>query len=466
MWRTFYFERERGGRGKKKFFGWEFCSDKDSSFIIPKVSSMETLGVLLDGNVLGKIPQIKKILAGGGVYDQSRRLCADAKVAVFPVRWCNLDQRERINAAIFKEVGATVSWVENAPNAASKRILSRQTSPLQVLACLIDELVKSYPGGLTRSEFKASLPVKYEMYDRFVLFAEHSFEGSVWPRWYAHLSSCIGSSGENAFFKKLSTRLGKDLIAVKQRIPVDDVQRRPQIKILYCSNAKWLRQSDVRDPCLFNESFWTGAIQVGIRYEWCPFFTMFSAGNISEKQRLRNVFQKSVEGEVLVDLYAGIGYWSLLALRYGKFSMIHACELNPWSVEGLRRGIQGNKLAGQIAVHLGNNESSVPNFVASANRVILGLIPSSKQGWPLAVRAMHPRGAIFHVHMNLTEPELDGFVVELQAEIRSLIHLLRNDLAGQNVSFHLLHTEKVKSYAPKVNHYVFDLQVCVGHSVS
>jgi tRNA G37 N-methylase Trm5 len=38
----------------------------------------------------------------------------------------------------------------------------------------------------------------------------------------------------------------------------------------------------------------------------------------------------------------------------------------------------------------------------TADRVSLGLIPSSEAGWPLAVRALKPTGGWLHVHANVS----------------------------------------------------------------
>ena len=38
-----------------------------------------------------------------------------------------------------------------------------------------------------------------------------------------------------------------------------------------------------------------------------------------------------------------------------------------------------------------------------ADRVLLGLIPSSRQGWPLAAACLKPTGGWLHVHDNVHE---------------------------------------------------------------
>ena len=66
---------------------------------------------------------------------------------------------------------------------------------------------------------------------------------------------------------------------------------------------------------------------------------MFSAGNGTEKKR---VAQMNSRGMVIVDLYAGIGYFTLPYLVHGLAKFVHACEWNPDAVAALRRNLAEN----------------------------------------------------------------------------------------------------------------------------
>jgi tRNA wybutosine-synthesizing protein 2 len=60
---------------------------------------------------------------------------------------------------------------------------------------------------------------------------------------------------------------------------------------------------------------------------------MFSAGNAPERHR---VAKFRCEGEVVVDMYAGIGYFTLPYLIHAGAQLVHACEWNPNAVIALR----------------------------------------------------------------------------------------------------------------------------------
>ena len=76
---------------------------------------------------------------------------------------------------------------------------------------------------------------------------------------------------------------------------------------------------------------------------------MFSRGNIAEKTRILRLetlkperLGASVEETSAVDLYAGIGYFAFSFAKAGVGTVL-CWEINPWSVEGFKRGAGRNK---------------------------------------------------------------------------------------------------------------------------
>ena len=87
-----------------------------------------------------------------------------------------------------------------------------------------------------------------------------------------------------------------------------------------------------------------------------------------------------------------------------------------------------------------------------ADRVLLGLLPSSREGWPLAIQVLKKQGGMLHVHENVHDDEYAKFVKELPKEL-----MMEGQKLGKQYTCEIVHVEKVKSYAPKVYHYVFDI---------
>lgn len=282
------------------------------------------------------------------------------------------------------------------------------------------------------------LPLKYTIYPPVVLFNNstvRTFNHPIWqkafqlkfvdPKEYFNELLCFLSPGNQI---ENRSHYSKDRLlthlAVNNPITETDVLRRPfNIQPLYGNlidegvlsdddNILWENPSQEQ----LNSSIWCKVIQNGVTQIWSPVFTMFSRGNIKEKKRILATFPDVCNNDV-VDLYAGIGYFTFSYLTKGARTLF-AFELNPWSVEGLKRGLKANGFdrAGNCYVYQESNEMCVqrvtefltqnPEFQLRIRHINLGLLPSSRQGWPLAIRLVRLQGkslkrVTMHIHENV-----------------------------------------------------------------
>ena len=119
------------------------------------------------------------------------------------------------------------------------------------------------------------------------------------------------------------------------------------------------------------------------RYQWDVTKCMFSIGNITEKLRIANF---DCSDQVVVDLFAGIGYFVLPYLVHARARHVHACEINPDSIAALKTNLKMNRVEDRCTVYQGDNRETCPSNIA--DRVNLGLIPSSEISWEAACRAL------------------------------------------------------------------------------
>ncbi|KAK1304759.1 tRNA wybutosine-synthesizing protein 2/3/4 [Acorus calamus] len=151
---------------------------------------------------------------------------------------------------------------------------------------------------------------------------------------------------------------------------------------------------------LVGDNGWVNHHENGIIYSFDATKCMFSSGNRSEKLRMG---QLDCSDETIVDLFAGIGYFVLPFLVKAKAKLVYACEWNPHAIEALRRNVQANSVAERCIILEGDNRDTAPRGVA--DRVCLGLLPTSEASWCIAVRALRPEGGILHVHGNVNDSE-------------------------------------------------------------
>lgn len=195
---------------------------------------------------------------------------------------------------------------------------------------------------------------------------------------------------------------------------------------------------------------YTVHVENGVMYGFDVQKVMFCSGNTTERMHFGTIDAK---GETVVDMFCGIGYFTLPLAIHGGVAVLHALEKNPDSVEYLKVNTVLNKVDHLVQSHCGDNRVVGDELVGKCDRVLMGYIPSCKTFLPRAVSflkkndAGHPCG-IVHYHL-LADKSAAGAAVmsDLKAEL------------GEDVTTlaHVKSLRCVKSYAPKRYHFVADI---------
>lgn len=164
---------------------------------------------------------------------------------------------------------------------------------------------------------------------------------------------------------------------------------------------------------------------------------MFSSGNLAERMRMSRIVKK---GEVIVDMFAGIGYFSIPIAVHSKPRRIFSIEINPDSYTYLLENIKLNQ-ADRIEPIFGNSMYATPEGIA--DRVIMGHI-FCHEFLPIAIKALKNRG-IVHYHESTPEAVLDRPIDRVRRAAEK---------EGKNIE--ILEFRKVKHYSPGVLHVVVD----------
>lgn len=181
----------------------------------------------------------------------------------------------------------------------------------------------------------------------------------------------------------------------------------------------------------------------GIIYKLDVRKIMFSKGNLNERKRIVKQIKK---GETIVDMFSGIGYFCLGIAKFSEAKKIYAIEINPKSYEYLLENIRLNKVGSKVVPILGDCAVEIPKLGRIADRVIMGLLPSCKEYLKDAMKIIKPNG-IIHYH---------GIAKE---EDRKLLEEIKKVTEIQGRKVELIKKVKVKSYAPKIYHWVLDCKI-------
>jgi tRNA wybutosine-synthesizing protein 2 len=182
----------------------------------------------------------------------------------------------------------------------------------------------------------------------------------------------------------------------------------------------------------------------GIKFKLDLQKIMFSSGNMNERIRMANI---STKGEVVADLFAGIGYFSLPLAVHGKSKRIYSCEKNPVSYKYLCENIVLNNVTNIVEPLFGDNREIAPTEVA--DRIIMGYIGNSINFIPTAFNCLKNSCGIIHFHDKFPDKKVPEIPMEK----------LNQEASKINREIKLLKYKKVKSYAPGVSHFVFDIKV-------
>ncbi|MBC7129199.1 MAG: class I SAM-dependent methyltransferase family protein [Thermoplasmatales archaeon] len=199
-----------------------------------------------------------------------------------------------------------------------------------------------------------------------------------------------------------------------------------------------------RTPCfklVYGNSTETIHVENGIKYKLDAKKIMFSSGNIDERIRMAKVARKD---EIVVDMFAGIGYFTLPVAVYSK-AKVFSCEINPVAYHYLKENIILNEVVSLVNPLLGDCREVAP--LGIANRVIMGYL-NSLDFFENAIKILNNEGVV-HFHQKCKKEDFPDKIFDRIKKISR-----KND---KKVEI-LLH-RKIKSYAPGIIHGVIDLEV-------
>lgn len=150
------------------------------------------------------------------------------------------------------------------------------------------------------------------------------------------------------------------------------------------------------------------------------------------------------EGDVVIDMFAGIGPFSIMIAKSRRPRAVYSIDLNPDAVELMKENIRLNRVSNVTPI-LGDARKAVEGM-EKADHIVMNLPHSGREFVDSALEALKP-GGIIHYYEILEEPDVQG-AIDFIADAARRHGRVMKELARR----------KVKSYSPTMTFYGFDLQ--------
>jgi len=156
------------------------------------------------------------------------------------------------------------------------------------------------------------------------------------------------------------------------------------------------------------------------------------------------VSKQVIPGEVVIDMFAGIGPFALLIAKTRKPKVVYAIDMNPDAIGYMKENMTVNKVSNVVPV-LGDAREELPKL-ENADRIVMNLPHQASEYLADALRSLKP-GGIVHYYEIVEEKDLAD-------RVEKIIMISKSE---GRVSKELAR-RRVKSYSPTMNFYAFDIQ--------
>jgi len=174
----------------------------------------------------------------------------------------------------------------------------------------------------------------------------------------------------------------------------------------------------------------------------------FSPRLSQEHNRVASLVKKS---ETVIDLFAGVGPFSVLIAKNNADAKVYAVDINPEAIELLERNIRLNRVENRVIPIQGDARQAVEKrLLGVADRVIMNLPEKALEFVDTACKAIKPAGGMVHYYAFIRLPDsLENMQLRFSEAVEK---------AGRKVDAFLF-AKTVRETAPYEWQFVLDAKI-------
>lgn len=156
--------------------------------------------------------------------------------------------------------------------------------------------------------------------------------------------------------------------------------------------------------------------------------TYFSPRLSTERLRIAKLTEPN---EVIVNMFGGVGTFSIIISRYNKSAKVYSIDSNPIAIDMCRQNIEMNKLTGNVFPVLGDAEQEIHKGLKGiAKRVLMPLPEKAKDFVDAAVSSLeNGSGTIHyfcHVGADNKKNAIQNGIMDTSESFSKFDHTIRN----------------------------------------
>lgn len=166
----------------------------------------------------------------------------------------------------------------------------------------------------------------------------------------------------------------------------------------------------------------------------------------------RRVASLVEEGDIVIDLFAGVGPFSIQIAKNRQSATVYAVDVNPDAVEYLKKNIRLNRVIGKVYPISGDARQVVKDKLSGvADRTIMNLPEKAIDFVDVACEAIKPSGGIVHFYSFVNKSDS---LENLKARFTEAV-----EKSGRSVE-KILFSRFVRETAPYEWQAVLDVRIC------